>query len=1480
MANKNSIYVQSLVSFINDTKPYHSKLTEIVEEYRFSDQMSVKIVDNVYTQLTTKSAWAYSHFADGVSSPAPLTKIHQVVSPLFRGITANNQPDVNRGEFMAGRDENTLLPLVPYAYDPTSIDGSGLADSVVQRKGNPSSAEPLLEGHDVFLSHGAYVFRIWQTKWEGTTNKYDPLISEIRNEGVIAKSTSEAQKTLTDKTNPESAINQIQRILDAIAEKNLQSPLQSVADALADLQTVLDAGNLPQSYDSLFTALIDGNVSVIDDFSSWDSVQSTLEELSPSIYFGHYSDLGLREGAAVRYSDVLDRNDAKVTAISVDVSRETYDELSIEFTSRTEFLVYGSHSGLIGGGVFPGVFSASGVTFNVQPAFSKEYTAGETYPIVETLSFSDTNLFIEGPAIQTSPNTIEVTGPGVVRFGASLLGKKIRVSPTAKITVHENAPKEVWSLIKVNPMAYSRPRLKSTRYGYVSNTSGERDAITILDDTFPSGTVVLSCVGANRFTVTTTGSSSYSSVAEVGVPFNDGRLAFTITNGTAYQFTEGDKFFIEVLNESPRAIDLDLYYGYDMDPYDGDAAYIYDAVNGYLATLDFNFDSRFVAYDTSSFGLQIGQGAAALRWRLRALPNFSRPLAQRPPADNRVDQTQPQEPGENLVPVYDRDGNATPDIRLYYADEFSLEYYGADGTWKPVSNVGVGNSYSSAIHGISFTLVPATKPFISAVVTHSDGTEYRGGDIIAWEVENKPPVQLSPASLSSIRTPRLIIHGDSFYDSIDATWTLEWQSQGVYTLQGLYTTGAQANLPVFAQPKVIYLSNGLSYKDAENSLHWTVQLGSIGLSFGDSFTFTTYSRKPSILVHGSVSGWQSPAVVDEYYWNGKIGFKIKKPSSSVFEFGRFTQNVNGDMEWNQLHEGYVPSQGEEGGIWVQQGNASDGFLNIQVTYLRDDVTDGVYRLRSHVDGHWTLYKNGKAIDTGTNSVGDKYIKVSTPTDVVAGTVVLINVLADDHQMTIGHDLAIVKSTAGRMPAAGDFVAFKRARYDDIAFSVKAKDSSHQQQLSALGQVAIDPRFIDPNISAIHGTSQETAVLSGWIPSILTIYDGTNSLAEFSDSGVSLVARAAATGETIGTVLSLGDGNVESIYFRWDSAFAAKYLPLNAEATIVTYSSGMNDRVKVNMSENLVFLLSGGGLSSSSLFEDKVNVVISEDPFFNITMNYANDISAVIADTGFTGFLPGYDNLKYDEEDGADGYYDAGLPLLSHFEDAKFLKQKENTGEVLTDVEQKRLQAYKLLIGEIADDPTEMTVEDFVDALLIASPERPIIDHLVNRTPTLLGFGIPDVGLGIQIEQQLPVGSQPDEVAKDRETSKTKIVDSMILSSNEFGYTFDQNGYGVGEFDKSPDTTVIVIPGGLPPLPSGGLPAAGTAYADFDSGVTVDAVGRVIEVSFSGTVNGTPQFYVWQSDSASPIIIPVVERLSNRLFRFYLHRPAEFKLIVT
>ena len=53
MANKNSTYVQSLVSFILDTKPYHSKLTDVVEEYRFSDEMTVHFDERLFSNTTT-----------------------------------------------------------------------------------------------------------------------------------------------------------------------------------------------------------------------------------------------------------------------------------------------------------------------------------------------------------------------------------------------------------------------------------------------------------------------------------------------------------------------------------------------------------------------------------------------------------------------------------------------------------------------------------------------------------------------------------------------------------------------------------------------------------------------------------------------------------------------------------------------------------------------------------------------------------------------------------------------------------------------------------------------------------------------------------------------------------------------------------------------------------------------------------------------------------------------------------------------------------------------------------------------------------------------------------------------------------------------------------------------------------------------------------------------------------------------------------
>lgn len=50
---------------------------------------------------------------------------------------------------------------------------------------------------------------------------------------------------------------------------------------------------------------------------------------------------------------------------------------------------------------------------------------------------------------------------------------------------------------------------------------------------------------------------------------------------------------------------------------------------------------------------------------------------------------------------------------------------------------------------------------------------------------------------------------------------------------------------------------------------------------GDVFYLQVTNRRPSVLVYGSVSGWQKPAAIGEFYWNGLIGFQLDNPYYEV-----------------------------------------------------------------------------------------------------------------------------------------------------------------------------------------------------------------------------------------------------------------------------------------------------------------------------------------------------------------------------------------------------------------------------------------------------------------------------------------------------------------------------------------------------------------------------------------------------------------------
>ena len=1478
MANKNSTYVQSLVSFILDTKPYHSKLTEIVEEYRFSDSMTVNIKENLFSRNSSKSAWVYDLYSDGISTPAPLTQIHRIVSPEFRQFTVNENSTETRGAFKVSRDENTDLPLVPLAFDPTNIQGLGLSDAFVQRGGLGTLNEGLLEGKDLFLSKGAYVFQIKQTisaipkvlgeftqeytadqtfpipvtlsfttdtlviqgpavqvtsnsisvtapgmvTVTGLSNNpnYVPEFTERGVDGVMAAASTAVQAFAIDKTNPASAISLIQVVLNMIEGQMTLYGTPTVQASLDAVQAIVTAGDLPSTYEQLISDLKTANVPVPPDtyfnvgagrtqwVQTWDDVQSVLESYSPNLYFNMYTDIGAREDGALVYDDVL-RSDVSITSISSDNTRADYEEWTLTAEGSSTLLISGSVSGIIGEVSVPGSFTSPFVNFT---------TAAGTSTLAS--------------------------------------GTQILLTPRAKITIHQDAALESWSIIKTNPMAYSRPLFESGRYGYVQDGIGTKNYITILDTTFPSSTVVLTATNSTTFSVTCTADGSYYGTATVGTQFNDGRLQFTIVAGTEYTFQANDKFFIEIYNAPANADSLDLYYGYDLSPYDGDT-YVYNTINAALAdyqrTLDFSWDSRFTSYDLASFNLQLTQNAVGNRqWRLRAIPDYLSPLEMQTVSPGQVNELQPDDAlNPNASTQFDMPNDVTsegvqsssdpdilPDLKLWYSSSFALEYF--DETihaWVTVGTVPVGGSYSSATHGISFTLVPASKPFIAAELTTSyyDSSTspvlktdtVNGGDTIYWIVQNNAPVQTEPAGVESVRIPRMALHGDSYFYSTPAKWYITFSSDSAYELQGFYTTGLSNGLPVSGTPLTIQLADGLSYLNSDFGLNWSLKVGS-GFKAGDRFTFETYASKPFFMVYGSVSGWQPDANINEYYWNGKIGFKITNPEVHLFIGNSLIS------DWS-----------------------SSIYGSVALEYLRPDISAAVYIAHAHNDGYWTLYRDGQIVGNGTSLIGDKYFQLSMPT-AVAGATATFQVY-EGMPFKLGNDLAIVRTTAGRAPSTSDFMLFARTRQDDIGISIIAKDPDQAAVLAALGPTNIDLRYVDLTAGSgvpLSVTSPETAILSGWIPTTFTAMDSSTSNAEFDDMATRFVVQSTITGETVGTVRPI-DTDLDTVTFEWDSTFAAKYLPINTEAAIVTYSSGMNEPVRVNFGENVQFLIDGGALSESALFREAVNIGIVESNLFQINMTQDGVIDVHMADGPFGGFLPGYDNTPYDLEDNVDGYFDAGQAFTNVFQRARELALQN----VLSPEEQALYNDLLGLLGPYISDPATMTIAQFM-ALLDNDPP-------VNYTPQYFGFGVPALGMASEVTDS------------SAESIGSSVKEALTILTVDNGNPFDYSGFGAGYMDAFPESFSTLISTDAPPIPSAGIPLSGT-FDSFDSPLYVPISGLTIDVSFSTAIPGpgTPQFYIWTPADTSARAIPVVERVSSNVFRFNLAAPTSFKLGVT
>ena len=117
--------------------------------------------------------------------------------------------------------------------------------------------------------------------------------------------------------------------------------------------------------------------------------------------------------------------------------------------------------------------------------------------------------------------------------------------------------------------------------------------------------------------------------------------------------------------------------------------------------------------------------------------------------------------------------------------------------------------------------------------------------------------------------PGVQVHTRNMEHLPPSTWSIVVGVGGQYVIDVVTELGFD---PIQGYPKTVSLVDGCSYKDKH--VHFTLLPTPDGFHPGDRIDFTIKPHITNYLVYGSVSGWQPPAKVGQYYWNGKIGFKI------------------------------------------------------------------------------------------------------------------------------------------------------------------------------------------------------------------------------------------------------------------------------------------------------------------------------------------------------------------------------------------------------------------------------------------------------------------------------------------------------------------------------------------------------------------------------------------------------------------------------
>lgn len=1184
--------VDSLISYILDVKPYHSKLSEIVEEYQFFDSMVVNIDDQTHlTKTKVAGVWDSEFYSNGLFS-------QDIDLPFFQYSKSSS----NWNNTIRITTNATQIPGLNSAYYLHHNIGlrAVTLDGVYQ-----------IEGIDFHVSHGAFTFNL-----DGASQTYKESIVD----GLVGNADSEKIKGLPihkefsylhyqDVNGLNGKVHDIEPNLDAIAYEEWEVKCVTVGNiprsessSFSFAQTVpSNSWNIQHNLDTtdlfvqVFHEEADGfhpvypaqikflNSNVINvEFSnnatgkvkiikcSNSSLMRKIEVPTSQSEWIVSHDLGTQNliisvksqingNFEIIYPaeiEILDSNSAKIkfsspqNGIILIGSAEAYTSKTFEQSESSNVWVFDNQLA-VDSGIFCVYTQENKIIFPRDIAFSKDKIfVTFSNPLSGKLVF--TKVF--APGNENTVFTISGSESGLIgyaKLGIPFKSSKINLTisphdetsrfelgetyvltPDNRVVSHKNyLLQETWSLIKVNPIALaSRPT-------FVRNGSPLITDITLVDSVRPQQIII---------TLKKEGWFAKSSIdGDLGYldgnAFSHPEFNLTISLGNVSPEI-GDYFDFNIYNDAPYVSGFDVSLGYDLADYDST-----------------EYDDHLIYFTKDTIGLEIlNTGVKTLAYEL----------------------------------VYTDSG------------KFTVKAFAQRGDTTPIEtfpDLMPGEKFDNG--EISFT-IPANENYIV-------------DDTIVFDIVNPPPgVNPNPIYLISKNYGHLTVYPKSFINSPAQNWIITIIDSDSFSVEGS-VTGSEKNGKLSES-----YDNGL--------LHFTIFPSRDGYHVGDRFFVSIQEEKPSYLVFGSVSGFEKPATVGKWYWNGKIGFKIDSPYYQIEDF-----TTNGKIQRKLL----------TGKVTIDQDGRSIEFISPP----RYDAKNDVYLLGCEkndnkiINGFETVeYENNTFIPVSSGNrgiqkgvkVGQRYFDDMRPEQSVLQSEArhdgVVDFILADGGNKIPSDFSLKFAIAGNK--------FNLYHGNDLIITKSAVDL--QDSIFDVEREVSDKIFLKTNSKRKELCLNPDSDLEQQIPLIF------EQQSPFSDESKIVKMYSSLIGKYVGQIKN--PGTSRQFFLEIDdngpSSFFAEFLPFNTTLNSkVIQSSQENSIVKARITEKFKVF-------DFFRFNDDIQIGMNDSigshQIDTGRLVFADAFSAIIDDKSFRGFLNGYDILPFDEE--AHGYEDTKSVQFKHF----------------------------------------------------------------------------------------------------------------------------------------------------------------------------------------------------------------------------------------